>query len=113
MLARPDPTNNEIETLNLGSMPELSLGCAVNAASLWLAPLAPQKIVSLFGKNLGPAEPVYGLPGTWMSYPLEFGGSKVTFDGIPAPLIYVSASQINAVTPAALLRKQPLMFAFW
>jgi uncharacterized protein (TIGR03437 family) len=54
---------------------------AGNAASFPLGTVAPGEIVSLFGSGLGPGAPA------------------VTFDGIPAPVLYAGANQINAVVP--------------
>jgi len=63
--------------------------CVLNAASFAagnqapfpLGTVAPGEIVSMFGSGLGPGTPT------------------VTFDGIPAPLLYAGANQINAVVP--------------
>jgi uncharacterized protein (TIGR03437 family) len=64
--------------------------------------LAPGEIVSLFGTGLGPTSPVTAQPGPEQSYPSSLSNTQVTFDGVPAPLIYVSSNQINAVTPFSL-----------
>ncbi len=71
----------------------------VNAASFLYTPVSPGEIVTLFGLNIGPPSLV-GLA-------LDLNGRVVTslasclviFDGIPAPLVYVSANQIAAVVP--------------
>jgi uncharacterized protein (TIGR03437 family) len=52
--------------------------------------------------NIGSSEPVSGQPGADGRFPFELGGTKVTFDGIAAALLYVSSTQINAVAPLAL-----------
>lgn len=54
-------------------------------------------IVSIFGTNLAAAE------ASAPSVPLatQLGGTIVTFDGIQAPLFYVSPGQINAQVPNA------------
>jgi uncharacterized protein (TIGR03437 family) len=57
---------------------------AGNAAPFPLGTVAPGEIVSVFGSNLGPGAPT------------------VTFDGIPAPVLYAGANQINAVVPYGL-----------
>src|SRR5579864_9466480 len=48
------------------------------------------QIVSLFGPSIGPKEPAHLQLG---------GGVQVRFNGIPAPLLYVSENQIYAVVP--------------
>jgi uncharacterized protein (TIGR03437 family) len=65
----------------------------VNAASYAAGPVAPGEIIAMFGQNLGPAALATG------SASLELAGIQVTFNGIPAPLLYVSSGQLAAVVP--------------
>ena len=71
----------------------------VNAASYANGPIAAGEIVAVFGANLGPAEiqtgsfDVNGFIGS------QLAATEVTFDGIPAPLIYTSAGAIAAIVP--------------
>jgi uncharacterized protein (TIGR03437 family) len=88
----------EIGQLGPAASPPINLSCAGNAASLTLAALAPGEIVSLFGNGLGPAAPV-SAPLANNRLPFNLGGSQVTFNGIPAPLLYASDSQINTIVP--------------
>jgi uncharacterized protein (TIGR03437 family) len=64
------------------------LGCLANAAFGLSGPVAAGEIVSLFGESLSPAQPASD--GTSVS---------VTFNGMPAPLLYTSANQVNAIVP--------------
>jgi len=51
--------------------------------------------VSVYGKNLGPTQPV-----TWTgNFPQALGGTSVTIDGISAYLSYVGPTQINLQAP--------------
>jgi uncharacterized protein (TIGR03437 family) len=78
------------------------LACMTNAASLATGPIAPGELVTLFGSGLGPQQGVQ-LQGTPQSpYPTQAEGVGVTFDGTPAPLLWVQDSQINAVAPWSL-----------
>jgi len=79
--------------------PALSDGTAVNGASFVKnVPIAPGAIVTIFGSNLaGGAISAAGPP-----YPLVLGDTSVTFNGISAPLFYVSPGQINAQAPFEL-----------
>lgn len=75
------------------------LACVVDPASTSLVgPVAPGQLITLFGAGIGPAQPLTGL-STAGTVPLSLGGVSVTFDGTPAPLLYVSASQINIQVP--------------
>ena len=66
----------------------------VNAASLASGqPVAPGSLVAIFGAGIGPAVGVAG------SGQKSVAGVSVTFNGIPAPLLYVSARQVNAQVP--------------
>ncbi len=73
-----------------------------NGATLRAGAVAPGLIVSIFGFELGPT-PAEGLTvGANGRVTTELGGTRVLFDGIPAPLLYVSANQVNAVVPYAV-----------
>jgi hypothetical protein len=61
------------------------------------ARIAPGSLVTIFGENLA-QEPVAAPPDT-DNLPLSLGGVEVYFDGMPAPLLYVSPTQINAQMP--------------
>src|SRR5260370_19735104 len=58
----------------------------LNAASFAEVPVAPGEIASIFGDTIGPAPP-------------SDSGVAASFDGAPAPLLYASSSQINAIVP--------------
>lgn len=72
----------------------------VNGASLQPGAVSPGEIVTIFGSGLGPAAPGVGLALTPQGMvSTSLGNTMVTFDGIPAPLIFVRADQINAIVP--------------
>lgn len=64
--------------------------------------LAAAELISIYGINIGPITPVYGTFSTARFLPATLGGIQVTVNGIAAPLLYVSATQINAVAPVEL-----------
>jgi len=74
--------------------PVVSAGGVVNAAS-FVAPVTVGSLVSIFGSNLAPQAALA------TSIPLStlLGGVAVSFNGLMAPLLYVSANQINAQLP--------------
>ena len=59
--------------------------------------IAPGTIVSLFGTNLSDFTTSANMNAE--TYPRELGGVQVYVDGIPAPLAFVSPTQINAQIP--------------
>jgi len=79
-----------------------------NAASGAVGPLAPGEIISLYANPanaIGPANLVQldstTCPSPCTQVPTNMGGVQVVFlpIGVPAPLIFVSAGQINAIVP--------------
>jgi uncharacterized protein (TIGR03437 family) len=70
-----------------------------NAASRIAGPVAPGELVTITGAGLGPPA---GVGGTYDASGLlanQLAGTEVRFDGVPAPLLYAQASQINAQVP--------------
>jgi uncharacterized protein (TIGR03437 family) len=63
---------------------------------------APGAILSLLGNYLGPEEPRQFALGPDGRVGPELGGVRVFIGGLPAPLLYVSAGQVNAITPYGL-----------
>ena len=69
-----------------------------NAASGSSYAVVPQMLVSIYGSNFGSQTAfASGSP-----LPMQLGGASVTFNGIGAPLLYVSSGQINAQVPSGL-----------
>ncbi len=84
--------------------PPVQLSCAVDPATMALVgPLAPGQLLSLFGTDMGPALPLTGLNSNARTVPVSLGGVNVSFDGTPAPLLYVSANQINLQVPFEIM----------
>ena len=71
----------------------------LSAASLRPGPLAPGEIITLIGSAIGPADPTQNTDGTIQT---ALGGTRVLLNGQPAPLLYASSNQINAVVPYGL-----------
>jgi uncharacterized protein (TIGR03437 family) len=61
--------------------------------------VAPNQILTLFGAGLGPVNGVAASNNSTTS----LGGVTVTFDGVKAPLLYASSSQINVAVPSGVL----------
>lgn len=91
-----------VARLDFGARGSMTLGSVIGAASYQTAStgvVAPGQVVVLFGNEIGPAElttlrlTAEGKVDTFL------GGVRVLFDGVPAPLLYVSAKQLSAVVP--------------
>jgi uncharacterized protein (TIGR03437 family) len=83
----------------------VQLACVGNAATFSSGPVAPGEIVTLSGIGLGPQQ---GIPtqATFASpFPTQAGNAEVTFDGTPAPLLWVQDGQINTVVPWSVAGK--------
>jgi uncharacterized protein (TIGR03437 family) len=76
-----------------GQAPAVTSFGVVNSAS-WGSPVAAGGLISIFGSNLAEQ-------ATSASAPLRFslGGTTVAINGVPAALLYVSPTQINAQVP--------------
>ena len=72
---------------------------AVTNAASYATAIAPGQMVVVWGSSMGPAT----LAGLALDsnglVSNSVSGVRVLFDGVPAPLVYVSATQIAAVTP--------------
>ena len=79
-----------------GANSPVSISDLINSASFTGGPVAPGELVTLRGTLLGPA---VGVPFTSNPIASTLGGTKVLFGADAAPLLYSSATQINAVVP--------------
>jgi trimeric autotransporter adhesin len=77
----------------------LSLASVVNAASFQAGPVSPGEIVTLWGAGIGVTNLVKASVGNDGVFPSVLAMTRVLFDGMAAPLIYVSANQLSAVAP--------------
>jgi len=71
----------------------------VNAASQSQGAVSPGEIVTIYGTGIGPASGVVGTLDNSGVMGNLLAATEVTFDGVPAPLFYAQASQINAQVP--------------
>ena len=71
----------------------------VNAASLVNGPVAPGEVVTIYGSGMGPQTGVGALIDPTGLLANQLAGAEVRFDGVPAPLFYAQANQINAQVP--------------
>jgi uncharacterized protein (TIGR03437 family) len=92
-----------------GAAPVLTAGAITNAASFATGPLSPGEIVTLFGTGMGPASIVTATINALGLVDNTLAGTRVLFDGVPAPIIYTSANTVSAVVPYATAGKSSTM----
>ncbi len=92
-----DSGNNAVRLLTPTNKSVL-ISAVVDAASESAVPVSPGKIVVIYGGGLGPSQLVQNQPGNGV-FGTQLAGTTVSFNGIPAPLIYTSATQVAAIVP--------------
>lgn len=100
----PAVTIGAVVRVRLTAPPPPMVSAVINAASS--EPLiSPNAVVSLTGSNLGPpaGDAEYDIEG---KYPTTFAKTTVRFNGVAAPLLYVSPSRIDVVVPYAMADQQ-------
>lgn len=75
-------------------------GVANKASHIASGQISPGEIISIVGANLGPTNSLAAqlAPGE-ENLGVELGGVRVLFDGVAAPLLYVSSTRIDAIVP--------------
>lgn len=82
--------------------PRIFPNCVVNSASYLGGGVAPREIVTIFGAQMGPSAPVRLEMNADKRLATALSGARVLFNGVAAPLLYVSESQSSAIVPAAV-----------
>jgi uncharacterized protein (TIGR03437 family) len=93
--------DQKVVTANFAAPRQLTTSSLVSAANFLLnGGVAPGEIITIFGLNFGPDSLVTSRinPGT-QRLDTVLSDTRVLFDGIPAPLVYVSPNQISAIVP--------------
>jgi uncharacterized protein (TIGR03437 family) len=79
--------------------PQTSVAGVGNAFDYTSGAVAPGEIVAIFGTNVGPAAGLAGALNAGGDLANSLAGIQVTFDGVPAPIFFASAGQINVEVP--------------
>jgi hypothetical protein len=61
--------------------------------------VAPGEIVTIFGSGMGPSEPAKLSVTSERRLATTLAGVRILFDGMPAPLVYVSEKQSSVIVP--------------
>ncbi len=99
------PLSLAAQSTNASQAPDYTAGSIVNAASNFPGHIAPNAILSIYGKQLSwntRAVAVEDLGVGELPARLPAVGVSVLFSGIYARLYYVSPTQINILVPAAV-----------
>ena len=72
---------------------------AVTSAASYQSAIAPGQMVVVWGSALGPAKLAPGALDQNGMVSTSVAGVRVLFDGVPAPLVYATATQCSAVVP--------------
>jgi uncharacterized protein (TIGR03437 family) len=78
--------------------PVASSVSVVNGASGVGSSISPGEIVTIYGTGLGPATGVSAQPGA-NGFGTQLAGTTVSFGGTLGPMLYASATQVNAIVP--------------
>lgn len=79
----------------------MTVNGVAHAASFQLGEVAPGTVFTLFGSEIGPAS-LTTMTVESNRATTALGGVRILFDGVPAPLLYVSARQASGVAPYGL-----------
>ena len=80
--------------------PAYTADSIVNASDYSPGPFAPNSVLSIFGSNLSWYTGEFSASQSTPAAPVALSGVEVYVDNWPAPLLYVSASQINFLIPS-------------
>ena len=98
-----DPLSYVVRAVTPDTPPALpgtpSFSSLVNSASFQSGPVAPGELITFYGHYLGPAAPNEWTLGSNGLLSIPGANVQVFFDDVPAPLVYISAGQVNAVAP--------------
>jgi uncharacterized protein (TIGR03437 family) len=86
-------------TVNPSGTITISSAGIVNSASYAGGGVSPGELVAIFGSGMGPATPANLQLDNAGNVATTLAGVQVLFDGHPAPLVYVSSTQLSAVVP--------------
>jgi len=99
------------EIVVYGLLPDVpGIASVVDSASYAGGVVAPGELITVFGNSMGPTAPA-SASVVGGKLPFTLGGVQVTFNGQPAPLLYGSAGQINAVAPFELAGQSTVQVA--
>ena len=85
-------------TQNIAAAPSATIISVGSAANYRTDAISPGEIVYLRGSNMGPGT-LTTLQVAGNAVTTQLAGTQVLFDGIAAPMIYTSSTQVSAIVP--------------
>ncbi len=79
-------------------------GSVLSSATFSANALTPGELVTIFGRDFGPASLVIATPAGGR-YPTELAGTRVLFNDVAGPMVYASSGQVSAVVPFNVVPK--------
>ncbi len=108
LVSNPAPGGDSVGTVNVTVANAAVIGAVVNAGSYAagtatapdIGTVSPGELVTIFGTSLAPTTPApMSITGGGFVDTVSSSGVAVTVDGKPAPIIYVSETQISVQVP--------------
>jgi uncharacterized protein (TIGR03437 family) len=93
-----DTFNNAVRLLQFTGS-STTVNAVTNGASNLSGPVAGGEVVVIYGSGLGPAQLAQFQPDATGRVPTAVGGTSVFFNGVAAPVLYASATQVAAMVP--------------
>jgi uncharacterized protein (TIGR03437 family) len=85
--------------LSVVQVPKPVIGSVANAASYTTGAVAPGENIVIFGTGIGPSSITKGTVNASGLIDTNVAGTRVLFDGVAAPIIYVSSTQSSVMVP--------------
>ncbi len=79
-----------------------AISAVTNGASFVSGAVSPGEIVAVFGANLGTSELTQFQVDANGNVGTALAGTQVLINGVPVPVLYVSSTQVGAITPFGL-----------
>lgn len=95
-------SSQSVEVTLVVSGPLPTITSVKNAASLLADGVAPGEILLLSGSAMGPSDLTSATPEGGIYSSNALADTRVLFNGTPAPLLFVQASQVSAIVPFSM-----------
>ena len=105
----PSTAGHYFEILNVAQAPPPGPVCIGEFITKQRGPVAPGLLVSIYGPDIGPAQPAWAVPVAGV-IPNQLAGVQVMFDDLPASILYAAPNQVDVVVPFAIPTDCPPCF---